>query len=128
MIQDYHDFLAEVLIPEDTLQKRIAELGEQISHDYQGKNLLLICILRGGVVFLTDLMRHIKTPHAIEFMAVSSYGSGKRASEGQVRITLDLNTNIMGRDVLVVEDIIDSGHTLFSVIEMLSTRTPTCLY
>ncbi|NMB87710.1 MAG: hypoxanthine phosphoribosyltransferase [Chloroflexi bacterium] len=128
MIQDYHDFLAEVLIPEDTLQKRIAELGEQISHDYQGKNLLLICILRGGVVFLTDLMRHIKTPHAIEFMAVSSYGSGKRASEGQVRITLDLNTNIMGRDVLVVEDIIDSGHTLFSVIEMLSTRKPNSLY
>ena len=86
---DYHDFLGEVLISEDDLQTRIAELGAEISRDYQGKNPLLICILRGGVMFLTDLMRHISLPHAIEFMAVSSYGVGERETTGQVRITLD---------------------------------------
>jgi len=77
-MQDYHDFLGEVLINETDLQKRIAELGAEISQDYQGEDLLLICILRGGVMFLTDLMRHISIPHAIEFMGISSYGVGKR--------------------------------------------------
>jgi hypoxanthine phosphoribosyltransferase len=90
----------------------IIELGAQISQDYQGKNLLLICILRGGVMFLTDLMRHIRFPHAIEFMAVSSYGAGERETTGQVRITLDLNTTIQDRDVILVEDIVDSGRTI----------------
>jgi len=85
-VYDYHDVLAEVLIPEDVLQARIKELGAEISRDYAGKgSLMLVCILRGGVVFLTDLMRHITVPHAIEFMAVSSYGVGGRESNGQVR-------------------------------------------
>jgi hypoxanthine phosphoribosyltransferase len=123
-IQDYHDFLGEVLIDEENLQRRIAELGEEISRDYAGEDLLLICILRGGVMFLTDLIRHISIPHAIDFMAVSSYGAGKRESTGMVRITLDLNSAVAGRSVILVEDIIDSGHTIASVLEFLSTRKP----
>jgi hypoxanthine phosphoribosyltransferase len=126
-MQDYHDFLDEVLIPEDALQKRVAELGEEISRDYDGDTLLLICILRGGVMFLTDLMRHIDIPHAIEFMAVSSYGVGRRQSMGQARITLDINCDIHDRHVLLVEDIIDSGYTLSAVLELLSTRKPRSL-
>ena len=126
-MQDYREFLAEILIPESELQARIQELGKEISQDYQGKDLLLICILRGGVMFLTDLMRALTIPHNIDFMAVSSYGSGIRQSSGQVRITLDLTTSIGGRDVLLVEDIIDSGHTIASVIDLLNTRHPSSL-
>lgn len=124
---DYHDFLEEILIPEETLQKRVAEMGEQISRDYEGNNLLLVCILRGGVLFLTDLMRHVRIPHAIDFMAVSSYGAGSRSSSGKVRITMDLNMDICDWNVLLVEDIIDSGYTLNSVLELLSTREPKSL-
>lgn len=102
-------------------------MGAEISRDYANKNLLLICILRGGVMFLTDLMRRISVPHAIEFMAVSSYGAGERETTGQVRITLDLNTPIQERDVILVEDIVDSGRTISSVLEMLSTRKPRSL-
>jgi len=127
-MRDYHEFLSEILVSESNLQKRISELGLEISHDYRGEEILLICILRGGVMFLTDLIRHISIPVAIEFMAVSSYGAGKRESSGEVRITLDLNTNIYNRNVLVVEDIIDSGHTLDSVLEILETRHPKSLH
>ncbi len=126
-MEDYREFLAEVLIPEDVLQRRIAELGAEISADYQGEDLLLICILRGGVMFLTDLMRHITVPHAIDFMAVSSYGTGARQSSGNVRITLDLSNSIEGRNVLLVEDIIDSGNTIASVLELLQARHPKSL-
>ena len=123
-MQDYHDFLAEILIPADELQGRIAELGAEISRDYAGKNLHLVCILRGGVLFLADLMRQISIPHTIDFMAVSSYGAGARQTTGQVRIALDLKEEIQDRDVLLVEDIVDSGFTIASVIELLSTRHP----
>jgi len=126
-MQDYHSFLAEILIPEDQLKARVKELGEEISRDYDGKEIMAICILRGGVMFLTDLIRHIKPPVAIDFMGVSSYGVGSRSSDGQVRITLDLTTSIGGKHVLIVEDIIDSGNTLSSVIEMLRTRNPASL-
>lgn len=126
-MRDYHEFLGEVLIEKDQLQARVAELGAEISRDYQGKNLLLICILRGGVMFLTDLMRNITIPHMIEFMAVSSYGAGERQSTGQVRITLDLNTLINDVDVILVEDIVDSGRTIASVLDLLSTRHPRSL-
>ncbi|MFW5714323.1 MAG: hypoxanthine phosphoribosyltransferase [Brevefilum sp.] len=126
-MQDYHEFLSEILIPEDELKTRIRELGEQISQDYADKRILAICILRGGVMFLTDLIRHIKPPVAIDFMGVSSYGAGTRQSDGEVRITLDLTTSIAGEHVLIVEDIIDSGNTLSSVIEMLRTRNPASL-
>lgn len=126
-MRDYREFLAEILIPADVLQDRVAQLGAEITRDYADQSPLLICILRGGVLFLTDLMRHIDTPHAIDFMSVSSYGVGGRESSGQVRISLDLNTNIHDRHVILVEDIIDSGHTLAAVLEMLSMRHPQSL-
>ena len=124
---DYQHFLQEILIDEAKLRRRVEELGAEISRDYRGQDLLLICILRGGVMFLTDLMRCINTPHAIDFMAVSSYGVGARESSGSVRITLDLSTSIKDRHVLLVEDIVDSGHTIASVLEMLETRQPKSL-
>jgi len=124
---DYHDYLEQVLISSEQIQARVAELGAQVSRDYAGLDLLLICILRGGVLFLLDLMRHITVPHGVDFMALASYGSGARQSSGQVRITLDLSTSIASRGVLIVEDIIDSGHTLTSVMEFLRTRSPRSL-
>jgi len=126
-MQDYREFLAEVLIDEDQLRRRVAALGEEISRDYLGMDPHLICILRGGVMFLVDLMRALTIPHTVDFMAVASYGAGARDSTGQVRITLDLTTAIEGRHVLLVEDIIDSGRTIASVLELLSTRRPKTL-
>jgi hypoxanthine phosphoribosyltransferase len=125
-VQDYHDYLDEILVSNEALQVRIAELGEEISRDYQGESVHLICILRGGVLFLTDLMRHITVPNTIDFMAVSSYGVNRQTT-GQVRITLDLNTDIGERDVILVEDIVDSGHTIASVLDLLTTRHPKSL-
>jgi len=126
-MQDYQAVLAEILIDEETLQKRVKELGAEISADYQNDDLLLICILRGGVPFLVDLSRHITVPHMVDFMAVSSYGAGKRESAGFARVTLDLQTDIRDRNVLLVEDIVDSGHTISSVLQMLETRQPKSL-
>jgi len=126
-MQDYRIFLEEILITTEDLQARISELGKQITGDYLGKNLHMICILRGGVLFLADLMRQVDLPHTIDFMAVSSYGSGARQSTGQVRIALDLKEDIHDRDVLLVEDIVDSGYTIASVLEMLATRRPRSL-
>jgi len=126
-MQNYQDVLAETLIDTDALRKRVAELGEEISADYQGQDLLLICILRGAVPFLVDLSRSISIPHMMDFMAVSSYGVGRRESTGSARVTLDLQTDIRDRNVLLVEDIVDSGHTIASVLQMLSTRQPRSL-
>ena len=126
-MQDYKDVLAEILIDEQSLQRRIAELGVEITADYPDGNLLLICILRGGVPFLVDLSRQITSPHMMDFMAVSSYGAGKRESGGTVRVTLDLQTDIHDKDVLLVEDIVDSGHTIASVLELLQLRQPRSL-
>lgn len=126
-MQHYNDILAEVLIDEETLHTRIKELGAEISADYPDGNLLLICILRGGVPFLVHLSQHITAPHMMDFMAVSSYGAGKRESSGTVRVTLDLQMDIRGKDVLLVEDIVDSGHTIASVLEMLNLRQPRSL-
>jgi hypoxanthine phosphoribosyltransferase len=128
-MQSYQDILAEILVDEPTLQTRIAELGAEISRDYADSDgtLLLICILRGGVPFLVDLMRHITVPHMLDFMAISSYGSGARESTGNVRLTMDLQTNIRDKHVVLVEDIIDSGHTIASVLELLETRQPKSL-
>jgi len=128
MIKDYQHYLKEILIPEDTLKTRVVELGAEISKDYKdSQDMLLVCILRGAVVFLTDLSKQISIPHAMDFMAISSYGAGSRNSTGVVRITMDLNTNISNKDVLIVEDIIDSGKTLSYVMELLSTRKPKSL-
>ena len=126
-MQDYHEFLDEILIDATTLQERISELGVEISQDYKDKDLHLICILRGGILFLTDLMRQISIPHTIDFMAISSYGVGDRESSGQVRLTMDLRDPIKGRNVLLVEDIVDSGYTLASVLGLLGTRKPASL-
>lgn len=126
-MQDYHEFLSEIVVSRDQLQQRIAELGQAITRDYRGEDVLLVCILRGGVLFLADLMRHIDLPINLDFMAVSSYGIGARQSSGQARITLDLNTDIHDRNVLLVEDIIDSGYTLRAVLDLLKTRTPKSL-
>lgn len=126
-MKNYKDFMSEILIDEKTLKNRIRDLGQQISRDYAGQELLLICILRGGVVFMVDLMRQITVPHSMDCMAVSSYGDGARSSSGNVRLTLDLQTNIEGKHVLLVEDIIDSGRTLSHVLQMLRTRHPKSL-
>ena len=126
-MQDYKDFLGEILIDEQTLQNRIKELAGEIDRDYMGKDLLLICILRGGIVFLVDLMRHITVPLQVDFMAVSSYGAGIRQSGGSVRLALDLKTDIRNKDVLLVEDIVDSGNTIAYVLEFLQTRQPRSL-
>ncbi|HLF91626.1 MAG TPA: hypoxanthine phosphoribosyltransferase [Anaerolineales bacterium] len=126
-MRPYTDFLQEILIDETALQNRITELGAEISRDYAGEDLLLICILRGGVLFLTDLMRRITIPHTIDFMAVSSYGAGARESTGHVRINFDLKTDIYNCNVLLVEDIIDSGYTLKTVLEILEIRRPKTL-
>lgn len=126
-MQDYKDVLAEILIDASSLQKRVAELGAQISADYQGEDLILICILRGAVPFMVDLSRHITVPHMMDFMAASSYGVGKRESSGFARVTLDLQTDIRDRNVLLVEDIVDSGHTISAVLQMLRTRSPHSL-
>src|SRR5579864_3685983 len=105
--------IGEVLIDAPTLQKRVCELGAQVSADYAGvSDLLLVSVLKGSVVFLTDLMRCISVPHAIDFMAVTSYGQHVRQTTGTVRIDMDLRQNIEGRSILVVEDIVDSGLTL----------------
>ena len=124
----YEKYLQEILIDEDTLQNRIAELGQQLSRDYEDcDDLLLLCILKGGIMFLADLSRHIQVPHSIDFMAASSYGIGSRQSAGSVRIDMDVRTDVSGKHVVVVEDIIDSGHTLNFVLKTLRTREPASL-
>lgn len=126
-MRDYKEILAEILIDSPTLQKRVKELAEEINKDYANGDLLLICILRGALPFMVDLMRHISLPHAIDCMAISSYGAGNYSSSGNVRVTLDLQTNIQGKNVLLVEDIVDSGHTVAHVLELLKTRNPKSL-
>ena len=118
--------VTEVLIDQDTLQRRIAELGEEISADYAGRDLLLIGVLKGAVFFMADLMRHLTVACEVDFMAISSYGAASDSS-GVVRILKDLDINIAGRDVLVVEDIIDSGLTLSYLMRNLEAREPASL-
>jgi hypoxanthine phosphoribosyltransferase len=124
----YEKYLQETLIDEVSLQKRVAELGQQISADYADcEDLLLLCILKGGVMFLCDLTRHITVPHEIDFLAISSYGKGVRESSGNVRIDMDLSEGVAGRHLLIVEDIIDSGQTLSFVMDVLKARRPASL-
>jgi hypoxanthine phosphoribosyltransferase len=128
MPRAYERYLAEVLIDEATLQARIAELGEEVSRDLAGvQNLWLICVLKGGVMFLSDLMRRITVPHAVDFMAISSYGVEARESSGHVRIVMDLSADPAGKNLLVVEDIIDSGHTLDYILKLLRARNPASI-
>ncbi len=118
--------IKEVLFSEQDINKRIGELGMQISKDYEGKFPLLVCILRGAFMFLADLVRKIDIPMSVDFMAISSYG-GKTDSTGQVKILKDLDTSIKNRHVLIVEDIVDTGLTMDAVTRLLSTRKPASL-
>lgn len=115
--------ICRVLISEEQLKEKVTELGTQISRDYEGKKLLLVSILKGSVVFMADLMRAITIPARIDFMSVSSYGSGVKTS-GVVKIIKDLDLNLEGYDVLIVEDILDSGMTLSYLVELLKSRNP----
>jgi hypoxanthine phosphoribosyltransferase len=118
--------IGEILVQPDQLQRRVRELGEQISGDYAGRNPLLIGVLKGAVFFLADLMRQISVPCEVDFMAISSYGSSTQSS-GVVRILKDLDSAIEGRDVLIVEDIVDSGLTLQYLMRNLGARGPASL-
>ncbi|MEP7223816.1 MAG: hypoxanthine phosphoribosyltransferase [Actinomycetota bacterium] len=118
--------VGEILIDEEILQARIRELGVQISADYDGRDLLLVGVLKGAVFFMADLMRELTVPCEIDFMAISSYGAAIDSS-GVVRILKDLDINVAGRDVLVVEDIIDSGLTLSYLMRNLTARKPASL-
>jgi hypoxanthine phosphoribosyltransferase len=118
--------VGEVLIDKDTLSSRVAELGAEISADYEGRDLLLIGVLKGAVFFMADLMRKLTIPCEVDFMAISSYGASTDSS-GVVRILKDLDINIEGRHVLVVEDIIDSGLTLSYLMRNLESREPQTL-
>ena len=118
--------VGEVLVSAADLQRRVAELGKQIASDYAGKPLLLVGVLKGAVFFLSDLMRHIDIPVEVDFMAVASYGSATDSS-GVVRILKDLDAAIEGRDVLIVEDIVDSGLTLQYLMRNLGSRNPRTL-
>jgi hypoxanthine phosphoribosyltransferase len=126
-MQDYREFIDEVLVDEAALEKRVSELGAQISQAYAGQELLIVCLLRGGLTFTADLTRQITIPHTLDCMSLSSYGVGHYASSGNVRVNLDLMTNIEGLHVLLVEDIVDSGRTLAHVLQMLKTREPKSL-
>ena len=118
--------VGEVLIDEPTLQSRIAEMGEEISSDYAGRDLLLVGVLKGAVFFMADLMRSLTVPCEVDFMAISSYGA-ETDSSGVVRILKDLDIPLQGRDVLIVEDIIDSGLTLSYLMRNLRARDPASL-
>ena len=120
------DGVGEVIVPADDLQRRVIELGEEISRDYAERDLLLIGVLKGAIFFLSDLMRAIDVPVEVDFMAVASYGSATKSS-GVVRILKDLDAAIEGRDVLIVEDIIDSGLTLQYLLRNLGARDPASL-
>jgi hypoxanthine phosphoribosyltransferase len=118
--------IGEVLVSSEDLHRRVAELGEQINADYAGRDLIMVGVLKGAVIFMADLMRALSVPCEVEFMAVSSYGS-QTDSSGVVRILKDLDTAIVGRDVLIVEDIIDSGLTLHYLLRNLQARDPRSL-
>lgn len=120
-----HD-IEKVLFTKEELEARVAELGEQITKDYAGKKPVLVCILRGSYIFMADLSRHIELPVTIDFMAVSSYGSGT-SSTGEVKIKKDLSDGVAGKDVILIEDILDSGNTLYNLVPMLQARGPASI-
>jgi len=122
-----NDDIVKTLISEQDLQARIAEMGAQISEDYANKDLFIVAVLKGAFVFLADLCRHITLPHQVHFMAISSYPGRTTTSSGVVRILKDLSASPEGHDVLVIEDIVDSGRTLDYITRNLSTRNPTSL-
>ncbi|MBU3805822.1 MAG: hypoxanthine phosphoribosyltransferase [Candidatus Fournierella pullistercoris] len=120
------DDILKVLFTEEQLKEKCAEMGAQITKDYQGKNLVLVTVLKGAVVYMADLMRHIDLECAIDFMVVSSYGSGTK-STGVVKIVKDLDEDLSGKDILIVEDILDTGMTLNYLKGLLSSRNPASI-
>jgi hypoxanthine phosphoribosyltransferase len=118
--------VARILISADALQARVNDLGQQIAQDYDGLDPMLICVLKGGYMFLADLTRALSTRHSIDFMAISSYGNATESS-GVVRILKDLDSDISGRHILVVEDIVDTGQTLSYLLENLRSRQPASI-
>lgn len=125
-MEDEDDYVIETLIPEERVAARIKEMAAEISRDYAGKQIKLICVLKGGAYFMCELSKYITVPVQLDFMSVSSYGTGT-VSSGNVRIKKDLDESIMGEDVLVVEDIIDTGNTLSSLLKLLGAREPASL-
>jgi hypoxanthine phosphoribosyltransferase len=123
---DTHHELGRLLLSAEQIQARIAELGADVGRDYDGRNPLLVAVLKGAFVFLADLVRAVPIPHEIDFMAVSSYGASTRSS-GVVRIVKDLDIELEGRHVVLVEDIVDSGLTLAYLRRMLAARNPATL-
>ena len=116
-----HNDVLEILIDRNRLAKRIKEMGEQISKDKTGKSLVVISILKGSWIFLADLVREIELDVDVEFMSISSYGSGTTSS-GKITINMDLNTSVEGKDVMIVEDIVDSGYTIEYMLQLLKER------
>lgn len=123
----YENDMHQILFSAEQIGQRVAELGAQISADYEGKNLLMLSVLKGSVVFMADLMRSVTIPAEIEFMAVSSYGAGTQSS-GVVKIIKDIDIPLEGKDLLLVEDILDSGKTLAYLKELLAGRNPASIH
>ncbi len=126
-MEELHPDIQSIVLHEDEIKQIVSRMGEEISKDYEGKNPLIIAVLRGAFVFTADLMRAISVPCAVDFMAVSSYGDGAKSS-GVVRIVKDLDTKIEGRHVIIAEDILDSGLTLSYLIQMLQARDPASIH
>ena len=120
-----HDDIQTILVTEEQLQAKVAQLGARISQDYAGKDLLLVSILKGAVVFMADLMRAVTIPCSIDFMVVSSYGGTNTETTGLVKIVKDLDADLTGKDVLIVEDVLDTGVTLSNLVPMLKMRNPS---
>jgi hypoxanthine phosphoribosyltransferase len=120
------NILGKILFPSSELKKRISELGNQITNDYKGKEVLLVSVLRGGIIFLSDLIKEIDLPLSIDFMSISTYGINEDTS-GVVRITKDLEDSIEGKDVIIVEDIIDTGLTISYLLRNLKSRYPNSI-
>jgi len=118
---DLNADIQEILLTKEQIGEKVGELGKQITADYSGKNLLLVAVLKGSVVFISDIMREINLPYTIDFMAVSSYGDQTKSS-GVVKINLDLKKDVEGKDILIIEDIIDSGLTLSYIKNLLADR------
>ncbi|MBI3039700.1 hypoxanthine phosphoribosyltransferase [bacterium] len=125
-MSNFHSDISRIIVTEAQIRNRVSELGNSISRDYFGEDMVLVCILKGAFIFMSDLCRHIQTPINTEFMAISSYGQSTKSS-GVVRILKDLNESIENRNVLIVEDIVDTGLTLSYIARILSDRKPNSL-
>jgi hypoxanthine phosphoribosyltransferase len=126
MFDDKKDLTPKLLIPEIQIKKRLVELAHEIAHDYQGREVVAVCVLKGSFVFFSDLIRQMDLPITCEFLGVSSYGN-KMVSSGEVKVTLDINEPLEGKHVLVIEDIVDTGLTLYYIMSALKARKPASL-